>query len=189
MDDYTLDSDINRFESLAVTHTWPEILRRITQFHEFSGFNEHSNAADDFDSLVSSWYEYRRTQKQAPNPPAVLVKAARAQFKDEKRTVDVVKSSFRELTHDKAPAGNVQARLAFMQKMLKLCELVNVSNFMEESLNFSEEGGHHLWQLKLDVKKQELIYEIRQRIRAFRMYRAGVTAWTFSPPEIVRSFK
>lgn len=91
-----------------------------------------------------------------------------------------VTESFKQLLQLKEPDSHgskdlVRDRSNFMAQMLTYCELVDISDFMNQSLDVT--GKYNRWRMSLGDSAVGFLGDLRQHIRRLRMYSAGMATY------------
>lgn len=107
----------------------------------------------------------------------VAARTANGKHNDKPMVVPNVTESFKQLLQLKEPDSNgskdlVRDRSNFMAQMLTYCELVDISDFMNQSLDVT--GKYNRWRMNLGDSAVGFLGDLRQHIRRLRMYSAGM---------------
>lgn len=107
----------------------------------------------------------------------VTARTANGEHNDKPMVVPNVTESFKQLLQLKEPDSNgskdlVRDRSNFMAQMLTYCELVDISDFMSQSLDVT--GKYNRWRMNLGDSAVGFLGDLRQQVRRLRMYSAGM---------------
>lgn len=167
---YELSSDLDHFRDLAVKYCWPIVRKKILKIRNPSKYRNFgsNDLLTTFETYVGKWSNYQNTFKQCDSA-------------NTKQTVNLLVDSFRELIHSQEPSANskdlIRARSNFMAQVLRLCELIDTSVFMKDTVHMGSEGGDMPWRWVLGNPGVLFFKEVRRHIRRLRMYSAGMTTY------------
>lgn len=168
---YELSSDFDHFRDLAVKYSWPEVWKKILKIRNPSKYKNFgsNNPFTTFETYVGKWSNYQNTYTQCDSA-------------NTKKIVDLLIDSFKTLIHSQEPSAKdpkdlIRERSNFMAQVLKHCELIDTSVFMNDTVHMGSEGGDMAWRWVLGNPGVLFFKEVRRHIRRLRMYSAGMTTY------------